>query len=338
MKKCLYVAFLLIVSKGLVAQDINFSQFYELPLLRNPSLAGIFEGDIRITSAFRSQWGSVTTPYKTMALGAEVKFNVGQGDNFLTLGTQITSDQAGDSKLNRSQLLPSLTFHKALGYDQNTYLSLGVMGGPVQQRFDASALTFSDQFVNGAYSATNPTHQQLPNSNVTYADGAVGLTFSSAFGYNIKYYVGAALFHFTEPKVAFDQSHDVRLNRKMAVNVGLSIPTSDYDKMIVYGDFFTQGGNRQMQGGFLFKHDLEQTGDDQGKAIYFGSFYRWDDAIIPVVKLDFYPMSVGLTYDVNISKLKSASQVRGGFELSLSYKSFLNIRNSSAEKVRCPSF
>jgi hypothetical protein len=30
------------------AQDIHFSQFFEAPLLRNPSLAGIFTGDIRV--------------------------------------------------------------------------------------------------------------------------------------------------------------------------------------------------------------------------------------------------------------------------------------------------
>ncbi len=39
-------------------QDINFSQFYELPLLRNPALAGIFNGNVRFTAAYRNQWES----------------------------------------------------------------------------------------------------------------------------------------------------------------------------------------------------------------------------------------------------------------------------------------
>ena len=60
------------------AQDINFSQFYELPLLRNPALAGTYRGDVRITTAFRNQWNSVTVPYQTEALGAELKFNQGK--------------------------------------------------------------------------------------------------------------------------------------------------------------------------------------------------------------------------------------------------------------------
>ena len=43
-------------------QDPHFSQFFEAPLLRNPSLAGIFEGDIRLQTVYRNQWQSVTKP------------------------------------------------------------------------------------------------------------------------------------------------------------------------------------------------------------------------------------------------------------------------------------
>jgi len=44
------------------AQDIHFSQFFETPLLRNPALAGIFTGDVRIQAVYRTQWASVTVP------------------------------------------------------------------------------------------------------------------------------------------------------------------------------------------------------------------------------------------------------------------------------------
>jgi hypothetical protein len=43
-------------------QDLHFSQFYEFPLLRNPALAGIFNGNFRFTGAYRNQWQSVTVP------------------------------------------------------------------------------------------------------------------------------------------------------------------------------------------------------------------------------------------------------------------------------------
>lgn len=317
------------------AQDINFSQFYELPLLRNPALAGLFTGDVRVTSAFRSQWGAVSVPYQTQGLGVDMKFAVSDVD-YLALGLQITNDVAGDSKMGKTQLLPSLTFHKSVNGDKDTYLSLGFSGGAVQQRFDPSKLQFDDQFVNGAYSATNPTRQVFLNSNRTYLDAAVGMLYSSLFGNDIKYYIGASYFHFTQPKVAFNPENDIRLNKKLMVNAGLSAPTSEYDRFILYTDIFTQGGNRQVQGGFMYKHDLVQEEVDNSFSLSGGAFIRWNDAVMPVVKLDYYKLGIGVTYDVNISKLRAASQARGGYEVTVSYRSFLNIRNSSADKVRCP--
>ena len=86
----------------------------------------------------------------------------------------------------------------------------------------------------------------------------------------------------------------------------------------------------------MFKHDIFQEDEDFTFSLSGGGMLRWNDAIIPVVKLDYYGWAVGLTYDVNISKLKPASHLRGAYELTLSYSSFLNINNSSASKVKCP--
>ncbi len=320
------------------AQDINFSQFYELPMLRNPALAGSYKGDIRATAAYRTQWASVTTPYTTQALGVEMRFAANESsDNYFSLGLQITNDIAGDSKMGRTQLLPVLAFHKSLSDERDSYLSLGFMGGPVQNRFDPSKLTFNDQFVNGSYDPSNPTQQTFNNTNLTYIDGSVGLIYSSTINENFKYYFGGSYFHFTKPKIAFNKSSDLVLPAKVMVNAGISAPLSEYDRLIIYADYFQQGGSQQMQGGLMFRHDLIQEDEDDGLSITAGSLIRWNDAVIPVVKLDYYKLGIGVTYDANISKLKVASHMRGGFEVTLSYRNFLNIRNSSLEKTRCPS-
>ena len=319
------------------AQDINFSQFHELPLLRNPALAGTYRGDVRVTAAYRNQWNSVTVPYQTQAVSAEVKMGTSQNsDDYLSIGMQMTNDVAGDSRLGKTQILPMLAFHKAIGRDRDAYLSLGFLGGAVQQRFDQTKLKFDDQFVGGAYSPTNPTHDVFSRTNVTYWDAAVGMKYSSDFGYGGKYYVGAAYFHFTQPKVAFNGMNDIRLNKKFVINGGLSLETSEYDRLVLYLDYFMQGGNNQAQGGFLYKHDILQEDLDYSVSLSGGAFLRWNDAVVPVVKLDYYNLGIGVTYDVNISKLRQASRARGGFEFTLSYSNYLNIRNSSAEKVRCP--
>lgn len=43
----------LLGQRQLAAQDIHFSQFFEAPLWRNPSSAGIFTGDVRVQVVYR---------------------------------------------------------------------------------------------------------------------------------------------------------------------------------------------------------------------------------------------------------------------------------------------
>jgi type IX secretion system PorP/SprF family membrane protein len=334
--KLIFLATLWLHTVQTIAQDINFSQFYEMPLLRNPALAGIYRGDVRTTSVFRNQWGSVTVPYQTMALGFETKFGMSRyTDDFLSLGIQMTNDIAGDSRLGRTQALPLIGFHKTIDPDRSGYLTLAFLGGPVQQRFDPTKLRFDDQFQNGAYSALNPTRQAFTNTNVTYWDMNVGLSWSQYLGYDTKFYAGVGYFHFHKPRVAFSPLLDVRLNPKWVVNAGMNAALSEADRLILYLDYFTQGGNRQGQGGLMVQHTFVQTDEDFGLGAAAGAFYRWNDALMPVVKFNIYSLGLGFSYDINMSKLRSASTFRGGLEVTLSYAAYLNIRNSSLEKVRC---
>jgi type IX secretion system PorP/SprF family membrane protein len=331
---------LLALTGGLASeaqQDINFSQFYELPLLRNPALAGIFTGNVRFTAAYRNQWQSVTVPYRTMALGSEIKFLKGlsEGD-FVTLGFQLTNDVAGDSKLKRTQLLPVLNYHKLLNEESSTYISAAFMGGRVTENFDPTHLQFDDQFVNGSYSESNPTSQTFNRTSFGYWDASTGLSFSTFLNDNLKFYIGAGLFHFTTPSLSFMKDNDITLNKKWAFNTGISTYASTYDKVVVYADYFMQGGNRLAQGGLLITHNFDTDGDNARLSLSGGVAYRWKDALIPVVKLNSDKLSIGLSYDVNISKLSTASAYRGGFELTLTYSDLWNAEKIEASKVKCP--
>jgi type IX secretion system PorP/SprF family membrane protein len=318
------------------AQDLNFSQFHELPLLRNPALAGIYTGDFRATSAFRSQWGSVTVPYTSQALSIEMKSGVSQtSDDYFSVGVQLVRDKSGDSKFGKTQILPMLAYHKSMSAERDSYLTMAFMGGIVQQRFDPSQLRFDDEFQNGIYTP-NSTSQVFTRTQLNYIDAAVGLSFSSETGNGIKYYIGGALFHFTKPKVAFYQKDEIVLNHKWIANGGFSLPLSETEHFIMYIDYFQQGRYSQGQGGILYRNEVWSDGDVNGLTLTGGALMRWNDAVIPVVRLDYNKIAMGLSYDANLSKLRSASQLRGGFELTLSFKTALNINNSSLQKMKCP--
>ena len=163
------------------------------------------------------------------------------------------------------------------------------------------------------------------------------MVFSSSFKESINYYVGAAYFHFNKPKVSFNKNfNDIKLAPKVMINAGLTGAIGEENDIIIYADYFKQGGGEQMQAGLMYKHNLVKYDDDDVVSLSGGAFLRWNDAVLPVIKLDYYKFGVGFTYDANISKLKTASQSRGGFEISMSYRNYLNIRNSSLNKTRCP--
>jgi type IX secretion system PorP/SprF family membrane protein len=321
------------------SQDRNFSQFHELPLLRNPALAGFYKGDFRATSAYRNQWGSVTIPYTSQSLSVEMKSGISEGsEDYFSAGFQITRDMAGDSKFGKTQLLPIVAFHKLLSSERNSYLTLAFMGGIVQQRFDPTQLRFDDEFQNGVYTPRS-TSASFNQTQLNYLDGSVGLSYTSEFENGIKYYIGGGLFHVTNPRVAFYEQNAIFLSRKYIGNIGLSLPINEWSNMILYGDYFQQGSYKQGQAGLLYRNDLWDEDEMHTISITGGIIARWNDALIPTIKLDYYKFGIGLSYDMNISKLRPASQFRGGLECSISYRSYLNINNSSLSKVRCiPAF
>jgi type IX secretion system PorP/SprF family membrane protein len=322
------------------AQDFSYSQFYEKPLLRNPALAGVFDGDVRVSGIFRNQWQSVTVPYKTGAASVEVKLPFGKGEDWLTVGLQSTLDQAGDIKLKRTQLLPVVNFHKALSGEADNYISVAFMAGPVNNQFDPTQLKLGDQWVNGSFNAGNPTAQVFNRTGMNYWDASTGVVYSGGWNEGSHFYAGVGVFHFNRPKVAFyTNNSNTVLQPKLTLNAGISTETSDNNRLEFYADYMVQAGHRQFIGGALYGTKLaEDIDSDRSLSFYAGGLYRFNDAVIPVLKLDIYRLGIGLSYDLNVSQLTSASGWRGGFELSMSYKASLNSRSYNAGQVRCPRF
>ncbi len=339
-RSLILVAFMFVYVYQIKAQDIHFSQFFEAPLLRNPALAGIFSGDFRIQAVYRNQWNSVTVPYQTTSLNAEYKLPVGNSQDFLTIGGEILYDKAGTVALTATHVLPVLNYHKSLSADRNMYLSAGFSAGIVQRKIDRSKITTNSQFDGEAYNATLSDGENFSNNGYLYFDGSAGLSFNSQVGENENnnIFFGVSYHHFNKSaKVSFYNDANVELVPKVVVSAGLKMSVNDYSYLTFHTDYAKQGVNTEIIGGALYSVKL----DDPSEPLYTmsgGMFIRWNDAFIPVVKMDVKSLAFALSYDVNVSQLKTASQSRGGFELSLSYQKYFDRDNSSKEAVRCPRF
>ncbi len=319
------------------AQDIHFSQFYEAPLLRNPALAGVFTGDYRVQTIFRDQWNSINNAYRTGSLSGEYKWAVGKGNDFLTTGMEVLYDQAGTAALNTTELMPALNYHKSLSNDKPMYLAVGFMGGLVEKTLDLSKVTTNSQYNGTAYDPALPNGETILTPNVHYLDGALGISFNTAFGADNKntMYVGASYYHLNRPKNSFYQNPTVELDPKVVFSAGVKAIINDYTWFSIEADHSQQGPSAETIGGVMVSYKL---GDAEEKTPYIfdlGAYIRLGDAIIPVIKLEMNSFTVGVSYDANISQLSAATQGVGGFELSLSYIGILEHENP---RYLCPKF
>lgn len=340
-KKILVVLLTALCFTVVNAQDIHVSQFYETPLLRNPALAGIFTGDVRLQLLHRNQWSWTGFPYKTTAFSGEYKFAVGGAGDYLTAGLQGYYDLAGSSRLRTIQLMPALNFHKSLSAERSEYLSVGFMAGFVQRQFDAHNLTFDYQYVSGEYNPGNPTGESFAAYNRGFFDIAAGISYNNELGENGSYYLGASLFHITKPSEQFKQERIV-LPSKLQLNAGFHVPVSDRVRMQTELNYSNQRGFNELMAGALFTYELNGSelynSDTYSTAsVSGGIFARFNDAVVPVIKLQYQQFEVGFSYDINTSDLKTASMSRGGYELSLSYKGFTRAA-IGAEHIKCPRF
>jgi type IX secretion system PorP/SprF family membrane protein len=328
-----------LISNYALSQDMHFSQFFEAPLLRNPSLAGIFTGDIRVQMVYRNQWNSFTNAYKTGSFNAEYKLPVGKGDDFLTAGMQILYDKAGTVGLTTTHLLPAINYHKSLNSNKTTYLSFGFMGGLVEKSIDRSKITTNSQYDGLAYNPALADGETFSAAKYDYFDGSFGASFNSTFGANHlnTYFIGIAYHHFNRPRNSFYRTVDAALNPKYVVSGGMKFIIDDKTFFTLQADQSIQGSFNETIGGALYSIKIGEP-DEPNYILHAGAFLRWKDALIPVIKLDYNPFSIALSYDVNVSQLKTVSQGRGGVELSISYIGFLDRNNSTRDKVLCPHF
>ena len=117
MKKAGVIYFCLLASFFLKGQDIHFSQISNSSFFLNPSLISFQPHHYHATLHRRSQWKSVTKPFKTTVLSLERK------DFFPShsFGIQFLNDFSGDSKFKTTGF--NIVYSKLFSVVENNSLS-----------------------------------------------------------------------------------------------------------------------------------------------------------------------------------------------------------------------
>ncbi len=345
MKKLLLgVGAAMIFTTSAMAQDAHFTQYFASPLTLNPALTGLTQCDVRVAANARSQWGSVSSnPYLTGVASfdmAALKGKLNNGDA-LGVGAMFLYDRSGLGSLTNITAGLSIAYHKALGYEKQHTLSIGIQGVLVQKSIDFTQLKFGDQFNPGSGAAEYQTSEAIGNADLNYPDFNAGLMYSGRITEHATAYVGFSYYHLTEPTETFLNGSNT-INARYTGYLGGSFDLNE--KVVLYASalYQSQASAQEIMTGAAVGFVLNPGYDrefSRKTIFYLGGWYRYADALSPYVGFEWSKMKLGVSYDVNVSSFSPATNGNGAYEISLIFNGCINEKaNKPTYNFACPKF
>ncbi len=332
---------LLFGCQSLAQADIHFSQFYESSLLRNPALTGVFSDNYKIAAFYRNQWSSITDPYETFLLDLQYRLTIKKSsDDHLSFGLLGYTDRAGELHQKITGVYPALNYNKSLSSNNSSYLSVGFIGGQIQYSFDPSRATFNNQFFNGAYSSSNPSFENIPNAKMSVFDVGAGVNFniSPERAGNATYVIGVSGYHFSRPNFSYYHNPTLSQNTRLNVNAAIIREIGESFNLHIHGNYSSQGSYMEAMGAVMLSWHTFTDNGTPNLEIYAGVIYRYNDAVVPLIKLKYKTLSLGVSYDVNYSTLSPASNMQGGIETTLTLTGNYPKNPGAFKSTVCPRF
>lgn len=320
----LLVQFLLIHQSSNAQVDAHFTQFYAYPQWLNPAFTGAMNGSARVTGNYRKQWPNLTAALLSQGVSADISLpkNFGLG---LTLFNQKTED--GGYHYTSGYLSLSYQVHLS----QYQILASGFQFGFLNRRVDPGNFQFGNQFnpLIG-FDPSLPSNENFTYPSATSMDGSFGLLyFDGDPNHTLNPFLGFSVYHPTEPENRFISSaNSNKVPIRYSFHAGLRFQLNDMVDLLPNAIYLSQAGNNELIAGMSF--DLKI---DPNKDLIFGGNYRINDAIAPNVGIHINGLTVGFSYDINTSQIKTATTNSGGYELSIS---FINPKKTPVTKFVCP--
>jgi type IX secretion system PorP/SprF family membrane protein len=336
------------------AQDIHFSQFTQSPLTVNPALAGTTVW-IRAGLIVRDQWRAVHSEnsgntFTTMGAAFDIKSKRRwikasnqteryrqSGDNGFGWGVNIYNDRAGDGHMGTLNANATLAYQIMTG--AKSMIALGFQGGFMQRSIQFDKLYWGTQYdptSSTGYSNSCPTcHPDnaiaaTGDNSFILPDLSTGMTYT--YKKNERYMrgndqkdltLGVAMFHAVPFKYSFLGSTE-KLSQRIVVHGQSTIGIKNTSIALVPAFLIQkQGPNQEIFAGtmvrYMLKEDSKYTGYVKGASISAGGYYRSKDAFVAAALFEFSSYGIGVSYDINVSGLRTVSSSRGGLEITLRF-------------------
>ena len=348
MRRIIYVLLCIIYfsPESVLAQDPAFSQFFASPLTLNPALTGKFNGTLRVAGNYRNQWPQINNAYitSTISVDGNIMANKITNGDAWGVGLMTMTDRTAGGILTSNYVALSTSYQKALDENGWNQIGLGFQGSYASKRLDGNKLNFEDQLdQQGGWSLPSAEAVSGHQVNLSYFDLNVGVLFNGSSDGNNNYYMGVSAYHIIQPTESFTGQSVYTLHPRFTVHGGYSFPLnqSNNNNFIHLSGLYSRQANAvdaMMGGAWSYNLNADQEGSTPIN-LYLGVWGRFSnltDAVIPYLGLDFGSFTLGMTYDVNVSSLKTASESQGGFEISLIY--IKKPADGGRKPIPCPKF
>lgn len=324
-KKIIYITIGFFVSETALSQDIHFAQFFNTPLLINPSLAGGDDGTFNGVLNYREQWKSAGNAYNTYGVSADGGLMKKIDKGFLGIGGSVYNDRQGYVALNKLHAKVSLAYHTQISRQQ--FFNAGISGGIIQSSIDQTKMIWDDQYDGTGYNPSLTTNETL------FATKSLSPAFSVGVNYLFKeneyvgkrrFLIGGAVHNLVKVNDALTNSIDKLRSFRYVIHSEGSLPIRGSNIEVQPAGYISiQGVAKELYLGTNIRYELKQeskfTDFSKTSSITFGVFARELKSVIAFAGFQMDKYNIGVSYDFDINGYSVASSGRGGFEVSFRY-------------------
>jgi type IX secretion system PorP/SprF family membrane protein len=338
-----FLFFLLICSFPSLSQDVIYSQNSILPHFRNPAITGLYDAKFKLSTDIRSQYFTVSSgdKFNCLNFSFDSRFNVVKND-FINIGIVLNKESLGSSKILKNRGLINFSFAKQLSYDKfsivSDFLIAGFQFGIGKFSYGMESYTFGIQFDKDLqqFNSEILSGEQFTNSKLI-SEFNIGLLWYRITEKN-NYYCGISTYHINQPDVSFNSNITRKYLRRLSILYGSQHEISNNIALLPSFDFSLQGSNFNLRSGLHLK-----VGLDDSNYFKFGSVMSINRQIrgIGITDLilntsyEFSDFGIGLSYEINLSSIKTITGLNGAFEVAGYY---LFGKSPKRYRLICPTF
>ncbi len=210
---------------------------------------------------------------------------------------------------------------------KNVFLTGGIQLGFANRAFKEQDLRTDSQWDGSQFDPSLPKGENFDNTSIFFADFSAGGNLRlQKDDRRTKLDFGLALYHVNKPRQEFFDASDQKLPSRFVIHAIGAIKLSNSVDFLLHGSTQFQSSYREYIPGAAFRLYLSQ---ERGKELAFQVGTNWrvlgdetdlSDAIVPTVELHYKTLSVGVSYDINVSNFRIATEDQGGPEIWVAYR------------------